>query len=1032
MYMRMTIKAIRCDHAEVGERPPKNAEVGRRPPNNMDAGRRPAKRLLEAKSRSRIACWNVRTLLQVGAAKLLVEEMERYQIEIAVLSEIRWKAEKENSRFVDGKHQRFQIIYSGADRGLNGVGLVLSPLASNALVSYEGVSDRLLLATFRGRFGLLTVVAAYAPTEAAEESVKDDFYEMLQRTVARIPRKHYLVVAGDFNAQTGTDRRGWEKVLGLYGAGSLNDNGHRLLEFANWSRMVITNTVFPHKDIHRYTWKHPNGVDRAMIDYILVRQRWRSSVADTRVFRGAEFDTDHLLVVSELQLRLKVRKVGDKIPARLDIPKLASEEVRLRYSVAVSNRFETLMNSDDVEELWGDLKDGLQEVAEQSLGRRKFKKDEWISDRTLRLVEQKREIKHQDRHRYNLLNREVKRSCANDRELWWQSQAEKIEASSNKHDLKHVFGVLRFLSGRYTRLSDIILDKDGKPLRDKRICLERWAEYFHDLLNHDDPADLDDELDQLADVALPSDAVSAQAPDLEEVKSAIGKLKSGKAAGADNIAPELLKHGGDRLAQVVWHLVTKVWQCEKAPRDWKDAVIVPLFKKKDPKDCANYRGISLLSVTGKVYSRILFERIREHRDARTREQQAGFRPGRGCIDQIFTLRQVFEKREAFRKPFVVLFIDFKAAFDSVHRESIWKLLKVDGVPEKLIRLLRDLYDGGQSRVRAYGGYSKSFEVKTGVKQGCILSPSLFGLLIDRPLHKVFVGNSGLRISPELQIEDLDFADDVAVLAENAEEAQKVLDSLCKQCAKVGLSINALKTKVLFVGCTGDLALNGTPIEKVSQFMYLGSCFSDDGSIASEVQHRIGLASSAFSLLKRSLWLRQEVSVATKVRIYNAAILPCLLYGSETWTLLSDHLQKLEVFHMRCLRKITGVSLRQHLRNEEVRRMAGGSVTVEQMIRKRRLQWFGHVQRMDHTRLPLQVYKADPKGLGWKRPRAGPRKKWVDIIQKDVEPHLPRRRAKCDAVKWAAESAQDRDEWRSFCHQLMHMAPIAKLTASRRR
>jgi len=273
------------------------------------------------------------------------------------------------------------------------------------------------------------------------------------------------------------------------------------------------------------------------------------------------------------------------------------------------------------------------------------------------------------------------------------------------------------------------------------------------------------------------------------------------------------------------------------------------------------------------------------------------------------------------------------------------LLKVDGVPDKLIRLLRDLYDGGQSRVRAYGGYSKSFEVKTGVKQGCILSPSLFGLLIDRPLHKVFVGNSGLCISPELQIEDLDFADDVAVLAESAEEAQRVLDSLCKQCAKVGLSINAVKTKALFVGCTGDLSLNGTPIEKVSEFIYLGSCFSEDGSVTSEIQRRIGIASSAFSLLKCPLWSRPEVSVATKMRIYNAAVLPCLLYGAETWTLLREHLQKLEVFHMRCLRRITRVSLREHLRNEEVRRMACKSVTIEQMIRKRRLQWFGHVQRM---------------------------------------------------------------------------------------
>jgi len=132
----------------------------------------------------------------------------------------------------------------------------------------------------------------------------------------------------------------------------------------------------------------------------------------------------------------------------------------------------------------------------------------------------------------------------------------------------------------------------------------------------------------------------------------------------------------------------------------------------------------------KVVLSVIRLRMKDHRERRTREQQAGFRGGRGCMDQIFCLHQVFEWRIISGQRFVAIFIDYLAAFDSVHRECMWKAVLVDGIPAKIVNILRNYYEGAECFVRVYGKFTDGFNVTTGVRQGCILSPMIFNIVID--------------------------------------------------------------------------------------------------------------------------------------------------------------------------------------------------------------------------------------------------------------------------------------------------------------
>ena len=147
-------------------------------------------------------------------------------------------------------------------------------------------------------------------------------------------------------------------------------------------------------------------------------------------------------------------------------------------------------------------------------------------------------------------------------------------------------------------------------------------------------------------------------------------------------------------------IICKAWDSCTAPQDWKSGIIIlPFYKGKGSRyDCGNYRGITLLSVQGKVYARVILSRIRGHLQQLRRKEQSGFNPHRSTTDRIATLRMILQTRRKFRRPTWVAYVDFRAAFDSVNRQSLWLLLKTKVVPQKLIDLLDDLYTNTESAV----------------------------------------------------------------------------------------------------------------------------------------------------------------------------------------------------------------------------------------------------------------------------------------------------------------------------------------------
>ena len=200
----------------------------------------------------------------------------------------------------------------------------------------------------------------------------------------------------------------------------------------------------------------------------------------------------------------------------------------------------------------------------------------------------------------------------------------------------------------------------------------------------------------------------------------------------------------------------------------------------------------------------------------------------------------------------------------------------------------------------------------------------------------------------------------------------------------------------------------TNIERVSQFKYLGSILRSDNSVDAEVESRINRAAQVFRSISRLVWYQNKIKVSTKIKLLKSVTIPTLLYGSETWNLLTHHTQRLQVFVNKCLRIITRTFLWEEMRKTQLRNLTKIE-RVDVLIQKRRLQWLGYVERMSDERLQKKLLVS--KIMNGKRCQGGQKQRWHNLIHADLK--------QLNMVADWRTAARDRKQWRNNINKLLH-------------
>ncbi|XP_072015023.1 uncharacterized protein [Amphiura filiformis] len=356
-----------------------------------------------------------------GKIDVLIDECDRYKLDLVALTELHWPGQGRS------RHKNWEIIHSGPDtsRKEKTVGLLLSHTAAKSLLSYECISDRLLIARFNCKHVKLTIVVCYAPTNSetrpGDTANKDAFYNQLDDVVSNIPKHDIQLVVGDMNAQLGDDVNTWKPALGCHARADVGGDHNLAITTVRLSLAVLKQ-------------------QKKQLKFNSSNLSNRDILASFNATIGGKFN----------------------ILAELD-------------------------DTSDINEEWANFTDTVNSAAREHLGYRKGKQEEWISSESRDLISRRKRAKPSLGSDYQELNRQTRASLRNDKKAWYSKIADDLESAARSNNMREVYQMKNILIGKTSRRASQIRDVNGNIIKDEAARLQRWSEYFKGLLKSDEP-----------------------------------------------------------------------------------------------------------------------------------------------------------------------------------------------------------------------------------------------------------------------------------------------------------------------------------------------------------------------------------------------------------------------------------------------------------------------------------------------------------------------------------------------------------------
>ena len=553
------------------------------------------------------------------------------------------------------------------------------------------------------------------------------------------------------------------------------------IDFATRMEMAVVNTYFKKREEHRVTYK--NGGRSTQVDYIMCRRAYLKEIGDCKVIAGDNVAKQHRLLVCRMTLETRKRRTTKAEP-RIKWWKLKKEDCCEEYREEIRR---ALGGKEELPDDWTTTAKVVRDTARKVLGvsskQRKEDKENWWWDeevqesiRKKRLAKKSWDIQRDEesKQEYKEMRREAKKEVAKAKGKAYDELYEGLDTKEGEKTLYRL-ARQRHQAGKDIHQVRMMKDKDGNVTTYEESVLRMWKEYYMGLMNEENERErreIDGER-----VNLEVESVSK-----EEVMENMQRMKNGKAVGPDDIPVEVWTYLEESALKFLTKLYNRTMESERMPAEWRDSVLIPIFKNKgDVQSCSNYRGIKLISHTMKLWERIIEKRLS---DLKFSNQQYGFMPGKCTTDALFALRVLMEKYREGQKELHCVFVDLEKAYDKVPREEVWYCMRKSGLAEKYVRIVQDMYDGSTTAVRCAVGVTEEFEVKVGLHQGSALSPCLFAMMMDRMTDEI------REEAPWTMM----FADDIVICSESKKQVEEKLESWIYALERRGTKVNRRKTE----------------------------------------------------------------------------------------------------------------------------------------------------------------------------------------------------------------------------------------------
>ena len=413
----------------------------------------------------------------------------------------------------------------------------------------------------------------------------------------------------------------------------------------------------------------------------------------------------------------------------------------------------------------------------------------------------------------------------------------------------------------------------------------------------------------------------------EEVMNSIQNLKTNKTHGIDLILNEFLINSSLKMIDTFVKIFNLVLNTGHVPTEWCIGIIKPIFKNKGSTDDPNnYRGITILSCFGKLFTSVLSNRIQKFIEDSgvLGPEQAGFRKGFSTIDNLFVLYGIIDTLLINKKRLYCAFLDYEKAFDKIERTLLWQKLTEQKINGKILRVIRNIYLAAKSCVLTNDfTLTDLFSIHLGVRQGENLSPVLFALFLNDLQDFLAKDLKGLEtilkeaVSCNMDTQYIEklknlfillYADDTVLFSETPNVLQTGLNTLKVYCDLWKLKLNIRKCKIVIfsrgkVRKYPIFTIGKETVEVVSNFLYLGIKLNYNNRMSVAQKDLYDRASRAtFSLLRRCN--RLDLPTDIILDLFEKTIIPIMTYGCELWGFENcEILQKLQLKYYKIILKL---------------------------------------------------------------------------------------------------------------------------------
>ena len=899
--------------------------------------------------------------------------------------------------------EKYMYFFSGSttkrEHGV-AIGLKTSLYQAGVVKSIHPINERIMCMCCSFGSTNITIIVAYAPIQHARNKEKTaEFYKTLRRIRTDpeiIPeefRKH-VIVMGDFNARVGglfQNTPEDTQVAGILGEyitdKTSNSNGLQLINYCNEEELCIGNSFFESKrETGSFTCGSPikgrnaEDVDRFVfsttIDYILVSQSLKPILEWCQVHEEATpiGSADHLLIGATLNLhelidgnyKQKIRRTNGRHryntePLRhdVDLRSTMTDRLKQRVLAALALKPPEQLDMEEAQNIADELFNIRQLTCNELLPKGKQQHKQhigWFEAHEVEasaMLQRKHELyaqyvrqqitKDEWREYRNNCTKRIKRM----KENYLLNRANELVDIFESGDLRKyyveinkTFGnhVSTYMKGCINYLPGIKL-RDGKTsVSSPEAVLKRWQEHFSELFNQESV--VKPNINEYLPSQQPEQKCDSPIMSIE-ISEALRKVEPAKAPGEDGISSDLeLLCMSPEYCDSITRLFNACLKQGMVPNQLKHVVIIPLFKKGSKSICDNYRGISLINVLGKLFERVLLERIENivNNSRINTDIQFGFTHKRSTTDGILTCRVIQAGCKKQGIPLYMGFVDLVKAYDRVHRPTLWTILRRIGISEKVVKLIEELNIGSMAKIHTLGGYSESFPLNNGVKQGSVLSPCLYNIFMGAIMTFVLTKyrseslgvnvmyKSDAEIFSEVEIEQDDnttevrrimaalFADDLVIFANSTGQLQRMMDIFVEVANAFGQKVSDSKTEVMAstFGHHNDQAPiirimlnqlgNSTQIKQVDKFKYLGSHLTQDGEMDTEIGVRQNKMWEAYRMYEETIFKSPFVPIWNKLLLFTTMVVPQATYGCGAWIYTPHQLFKLELSQLRLLGK----------------------------------------------------------------------------------------------------------------------------------